>query len=82
MNYYERYIDLSTNYKQDTDTYIKETNVEIKFFQFNSVLNESNNVLLEKDNNIIETELSSTLYLYLAKRKEKDIEEQLFYCTV
>jgi hypothetical protein len=69
MNYYERYIDLSTNYKQDTDTYIKETNVEIKFFQFNSVLNESNNVLLEKDNNIIENR--TFLYPVFIPGKEK-----------
>ncbi len=69
MNYNERYIDLSTNYKQGTDTYLNETNVEIKFFHFNSALKECDNALLATDNCISENR--SFLYPVFIPGKSK-----------
>ena len=71
MNYNERYFSLCSNFKQGTNIYLNETNVEIKFFNFNSVYNECNNVLLATDNSISE----NRSFLYPAfipgKRKRK-----------
>ena len=69
MIYNERYSTLCSNFKQDTNIYSNETNVEIKFFNFNSVYNECDNALPATDNSINEN--SSFLYPVFISGKSK-----------
>ena len=69
MIYNERYSTLCSNFKQGTNIYLSETNVEIKFFNFNSVYNECDNALLATDNSISENR--SFLYPVFIPGKSK-----------
>ncbi len=60
MNYNERYLTLCNIFKQDSDIHLNETNIDIRFIRFDSILNDGENALLSMDNYISEN--SSFLY--------------------
>ncbi|WP_294079427.1 DUF6051 family protein [Proteiniphilum sp. UBA5384] len=54
-SYNERYIALNCSFAQGVDSHLDETNIDIRFFRFNShSVNEKGGTLLQKDSNITE----------------------------
>ena len=72
MNYNERYSSLCSSFKQGTDIYLNETDVEIKFFHFNSLYNECDKALLATDNIISENRSFSYPVFIPGKTKRKN----------
>ena len=52
MNYYDRYITLNHCFTQGANLHIAETNIDVRFFRFNSELDNWQDEILKSDNNI------------------------------
>jgi hypothetical protein len=80
-SYSERYIELNDCYKQGIDCHLEETNIDIRFFHFNSFSCSGQNENLPADNRIDEN-FSFEYPVFFPAEKKNTARRYCFYTAL